>query len=353
MMSQGHQDKRAKVNMKGRKVASKCMTATLLLAFASLSFSLDRAATRFEFVQPHMGTTFRIICYAPDREIAQRASTIAFDRVASLDNIMSDYHAESELMLLCSKAGGPPVRISEELFCVLQQSQELARQTDGAFDVTIGPVSRLWRRARRRQEMPDPSRLSQALDLVSYQNLRLDPKQGTAQLLKEGMVLDLGGIAKGYAADEALRILKERGIKSALVAAGGDIAVSAPPPGSKGWTIGIGPLEPRDESPKRSLILHDAAVSTSGDAEQFVEIGGQRYSHIVNPKTGIGLKGRMSVTVVAPLGILSDSLATAVSVLGPERGLKLAESYRGTSAFFVEATEGKMRLFQSKGWNEN
>jgi thiamine biosynthesis lipoprotein len=258
---------------------------------------------------------------------------------------MSDYKPTSELMQLCARAGGPPVAVSEDLFRVLAAAQDLAERSDGAFDVTVGPVVRLWRRARRRHELPDPDRLAKALELVGCQKLRLDPKARTAELMKPGMLLDLGGIAKGYAADEALATLKRYGIESALVAGGGDIAVGSAPPGKAGWRIAIASLEPpgiaNPKSKIQNLLLRDAAVSTSGDAEQHVEIGGVRYSHIVDPKTGMALTGRSSVTIVAPNCTTSDGLATAVSVLGPERGLELVKDTPGAGVLFVkEAAEG-------------
>jgi thiamine biosynthesis lipoprotein len=275
-----------------------------------------------------MGTLFRIVLYAPDEAAAKKAADAGFERIAQLDNIMSDYKETSELMQLCQKAGGEPVKISEDLFFILSKSQDVAKQSEGAFDVTVGPVVRLWRRARRQKELPDKDRLAAALELVGYDKLKLDLKNRTAQLTKRGMLLDLGGIAKGHAADEAQAVLKKHGIKSALVAAGGDVVVSAAPPGTEGWTVGIAPLDHPDKPPTRFLLLKDAAVSTSGDAEQFVEIDGKRYSHIVDPKTGVGLIGHASVTVVAPNGTASDSLATAVSVLGPDKGLKLIDAGR-------------------------
>ena len=321
--------------------------ACLLLTAATRAFSSEPAGPRFEFSQAHMGTSFRIVLYAPDAATATRASNAAFDRITSLDNIMSDYQASSELMLLCQRAGGPPVNVSEDLFRILARSQEVARLTDGAFDITVGPVVLLWRRARRRREMPNAESLARALELVGYEKLRLDPRDGTAQLVKQGMLLDLGGIAKGYAADEAVALLKQHGIRSALVAAGGDIVVGRPPPGREGWRIGIAPLESPDQPPSRYLMLHDAAVSTSGDAEQFVELSGRRYSHVVDPKTGLGVVGRSSVTVIAQNGATSDSLATAVSVLGPKRGLELIRSTRGTAALIIQATEQGVRTYES------
>ena len=158
------------------------------------------------------------------------------------------------------------------------------------------------------------------------------------------MRLDLGGIAKGYAADEALRVLCTRGIDRALVDAGGDVVIGDPPPGRIGWRIGIAPLEV-DGAPSRYLTLAQSAIATSGDAFQFVEIGGQRYSHIVDPRTGFGLNHRQSVTVRARDGITADSLATAVSVLGPEEGLQLIKATGGARALIVEVVDGNVKEF--------
>ncbi len=164
------------------------------------------------------------------------------------------------------------------------------------------------------------------------------------------MQLDLGGIAKGYAADEALKVLNKHGIQSALVAAGGDIRVGDAPPGSNGWRVAIAPLKPGQEKPSEQLLLKNAAVSTSGDAEQYVEIDGKRYSHIVDPKTGIGLVGRMSVTVVARSGISSDSLTKVVCVLGPEKGMKLLETQEGVSARMLRLKGDEMETFTMKNF---
>ena len=166
------------------------------------------------------------------------------------------------------------------------------------------------------------------------------------------MSLDLGGIAKGYAADEAMAVLKEHGISRSLVAAGGDIAVGAPPPGMDGWVIAIAQLESVDAPLSRYLLLHDAAVSTSGDANQNVEIGGVRYSHIVDPRTGLALTGRSSVTVVAPDCTTSDGLATAASVLGPQEGLKLIDSTAGAAALFVKAEGERILSLETGRWNK-
>jgi thiamine biosynthesis lipoprotein len=320
----------------------------LLVIWAGAGEAVEPALGRYSFTEAHMGTRFKVILYAADEESANRAAKAAFRRIAALDGIMSDYRPASELMQLCKKAGGEPVPASQELFFVLQRAQDVARRSNGAFDVTVGPVVKLWRRARKLHEMPAADDLKQALSLVGYDKVRLDEKAGTVQLLTPGMQLDLGGIAKGYAADEALATLKSLGITRALVAAGGDIAVSDAPPDAAGWTVGIAPLEDPESKPKHVLLLKHQALSTSGDAEQYVEINGKRYSHIVDPHTGIGLVGRMSATVLAPNGITADSLTKVVAVLGPEKGFKIIEETEGVSGMMVRKTESGEETICSK-----
>jgi thiamine biosynthesis lipoprotein len=309
--------------------------------------SQENSLQRFEFTQPHMGTLFKIVFYASNAPSALRASQAAFDRIAELDRIMSDYQPSSELMQVSQQAGGPPARISDDLYRVLSAAQEIAQRSEGAFDITVGPVVRLWRRARRQHELPDPTRLAQALELVGYGKLRLDVRARTAQLLKPGMLLDLGGIGKGYAADETLRLLKQHGINRALVAAGGDIALGEPPPhaAAPGWTIAVASLDSPAQEPKRYVTLRNAGISTSGDLEQHVDIDGTRYSHIVDPKTGRAKTGRVSVTVIAPDDTTADALATAVCVLGLERGLKLIKSMPQTRALICQQTDGGPECF--------
>lgn len=302
---------------------------------------------RFESAETHMGSEFKITLYTPNESIARSASRAAFARIAALDATLSDYQPESELMRLCDHSGGGPVPVSADLFDVLDRSRAMFERSGGAFDATVGPAVRLWRRARRDRKMPDPGRLAQARALIGSDGLRLDPAARTARLMKPGMKLDLGGIAKGYACDQALAVLARAGIDSALVAGAGDIAVSGPPPGTDGWTVGVGPLESPGAPPRRFLTLKDSAVSTSGDAERFVEIDGKRFSHIVDPRTGLGVIDRSSVTVVAPDGATADSLATAVYVLGPVRGLPLVEATEGAAALIVRSSGNVTETYTS------
>ena len=306
------------------------------------------ALHRFEFKQPHMGTLFTITLYAQDEAAAREASDAAFAKVAALDHMMTDYDPESELMQLCQKPVGQPVRVSGELFDILQKSQRVAELSDGAFDVTAGPLVRLWRRARRTETLPLPEALARAREAVGWRNLKLEARDKTVTLTVPNMQLDLGGIAKGYAADAALAVLKHRGITRALVAASGDIAVGEAPPGAHGWRIGVGALDGGRDELARNLLLRNAAVSTSGDAEQFVEIGGKRYSHIVDPRTGMALTNQLQVSIIADRATDTDSLATAVSVLGVQRGLALVESQRGMAALILRKTGGAIETVASR-----
>jgi thiamine biosynthesis lipoprotein len=308
------------------------------------------ALTRFEYTQPHMGTTVRIVLYAAAGPEAERAAAAAFARIAELDATLSDYRPDSELSRLTRDAVGSPVKVSRDLFRVLDAAQGLAARTDGAFDITVGPLTRLWRRARRQVELPAPGELAAARALSRYTLLKIDPKARTASVARAGMRLDPGGIAKGFAADEALATLRGSGVERALVAVGGDLAIGHAPPGHTGWQVTLTGPGAADTAPGSPILVHDAGVSTSGDAEQWVEISGQRYSHIVNPKTGLGLTGHRSVTVVAGDAMTSDMLATAVSVLGPDDGLRLVDDTPGVAALIGTVSSGQESWRRSRAW---
>jgi thiamine biosynthesis lipoprotein len=310
---------------------------------------------RHEFESKHMGTTFRVVLYAPDRPTAENAARAVFARVDELERVMSDYDAKSELMRLCRANDadpGKPVPVGKDLFAVLQKSQEVSKKSDGAFDVTVGPLVRLWRDARRTQRLPDPNELAEAIARVGYKKVTLDPEARTVTLKVPGMRLDLGGIGKGYAADEGLAVLRNLGITRALVAASGDIAAGDPPPDKDAWVVEIAPLG--KGMPARRVKLANAAVSTSGDLYQFVEIGGVRYSHVLDPKTGVGLTGRRSVTVIAPRGAQADSLSKAASVLPPEKTLALIDSIDGAATYIAvkESDAAEVRVTASRRFAE-
>ncbi len=289
-----------------------------------------------------MGTLFRIQIYAESEDKAAAAAEAAFARIGELNGIFSDYEANSELMRFCHAPAGTPVALSDELFEILDHAQKLAARSDGAFDVTIGPLIRLWRLSHRDGRLPTQDQLATAFERSGYRKLVLDPQARTGTLTVDHMRLDLGGIAKGFAADEALQILRAHGFPRSLVAASGDIAIGDSPPGEKGWRIGLTSVASPEE-PDQFVLLANAAVSTSGDTQQFVEIDGTRYSHIVDPRTGLGLTERRSVSVVAPSAMETDSLATCLSVLGDVRSLSLDPSIVGVRLMKFEVE--KQTLF--------
>ncbi|MBN2021226.1 MAG: FAD:protein FMN transferase [Pirellulales bacterium] len=306
--------------------------------------------TRFERTGLEMAVPVRLLFYAPDEATANRAAETAFSRFRQLNAIMSDYDAQSELRKLGDLSGdGQFHPVGEDLWRVLAASREFSRQSDGAFDVTVGPVVRLWRRARRQHELPKPVQLAAARRAVGWELIELDEKRRAVRLAAPGMRLDLGGIAKGYAVDEALKAMAAVGVDRALIDAGGDIGLGAAPPDKPGWRIGVIRLE-ANGPPQHYVVLAHRAIATSGDTWQSVEINGKRYSHLVDPRTGVGLTDHSNVTVIASDATTADALASAVSVLGPEKGLALVDRTPGAAALVLRAPRGKLETYESKRW---
>ncbi len=256
---------------------------------------------------PIMGTTARIVAYTTDLQKGENAIKAAFDRADEISFICSDYNPESELMRLCRGPVNEPIPVSSTLATVLTHARSIAETTEGTFDPTLGGFTKLWRRSKRRNALPDPSLLEKARNAAGWTKFDVFLEEQTVIVKDENLLFDLGGIAKGYAADEMLRVIKAHGISSAMVAIAGDVRLGSPPPGRSGWAVGIRTLGADVEQ-----IIHVAncAVSTSGDIERYVDIEGTRYSHIIDPETGIGLTRRIAATVVAPTAVQSDPLAT-------------------------------------------
>ena len=310
---------------------------------------------RFSFAEAKLGTEFRLLIYAETEDRAAAAAQAAFRRVDELDAILSDYRADSELRRLAARGEGRAptdwVPVSPDLWAVLSRAREISVWSEGAFDVTVGPVVRLWRRAIRQSELPEPARLASALHAVGYGKLDLDPRTRSVRFRASGMSLDLGGIAKGYVVDEVARLLAARGLSRHLVDGGGDLRVGAAPPGGEAWIVSIdeGPVGPEAASPIH-LAVSDCAVATSGDRYRFVEIGGVRYSHLLDPRTGLGLRSAPQVTIVAPDAMTADALASTVSVLGSARGLVLLEGLSGVEGRIREGTGPEDGACQSGGF---
>jgi thiamine biosynthesis lipoprotein len=287
-----------------------------------------------------MGSFVAITVYAPDSDAAQRAVDDAYTRVEQLIAVYSDYDPHSELSRLCQSSGsGRAVAVSDDLWVVLYRAREMSQLTGGLFDVTIGPYKRLWRRSRRQRELPRPEHLAKAAAAVGWRHVELDARTRSVTLRAPGMDLDLAALAPGHIADEALRVLRERHrLPRALVDVSGDVVCGDPPPDRPGWRIATVPLRPQGP-PSSYLIVSNCSVSTSGDAFQFIEIDGVRYSHILDPRTGLGVTRPMRATVVARDGITADALATASCLLDPEAALRLIEQAGAQASLLISENE--------------
>ena len=323
----------------------------LLVCFAlCVSAFAEEKLQRFEFSETEMGLPFRIVLFAKNAATAKKASDAAFNRVKQLNDILSDYDSDSELSKLSRASGsGREVHVSDDLWNVLTRAQWFSEKSRGAFDITVGPVVNLWRYSRAVKRLPDPIKLEKARKAVGYQKIRLNTNEYTVELLVPDMRLDVGGIGKGYALDEAMKVLKTNGIARALVSGGGDMAVSEPPPGKDGWKIELGQVE--TNAAREFVLIKNCGLATSGDMFQRLEIDGKRYSHIVDPRTGIGLTDHSLVTVVAPNAMTADATSKPVSVLGPEDGLKFVDSIPGAAARIVRKPKEKVEVVFSHNFD--
>jgi len=279
----------------------------------------------YTFTQIHMAMPVRITVWAQGESQARRAGRAAFQRISDLVQVLSDYQPESELNRLLETGGvGLPDRgrvVSHDLLAVLSYSQEVFRLTGGAFDPSAGPLIELWKQARKAKELPSPSELDIALGRVGFDQIRIDSEAGEVRVLRAGVQLDLGAIAKGYIADSALQVLRDRGIDSACIEAGGDFVVGQSPPGTSGWKIDVPVLG--------ATRLENCGISVSGDTVQFAEIDSIRYSHVVDPRTGKPLTRRVMAVVIAPLAIQSDALATSACILEESEFEQFADGIPG------------------------
>lgn len=289
------------------------------------------ADSRYEFEQPLMGTLFRISCYAPSREKAEIAAKQAFTEAEKINDVASDYIADSELLSLSHQPVSTAIIISPLLFRLLSEAHSMAVLTNGAYDPTIGPLTKLWRESRRRKALPSPAVLAAARQSTGYTQLKFDEKTSSITLARPGMRLDLGGIAKGQAADAMLAVFVKYDLPSTSITAGGDVRLGAPPPGEKGWQVGVRTFDKDHDT--RILSLANCAVSTSGDLQQRITIAGVNYAHIIDPATGLGLTRPVAATVIAPTAARSDALATACCILSPAAAESLVHDQHGCTLY--------------------
>jgi FAD:protein FMN transferase len=307
-----------------------------------------------------MGTLCTIKLYAEDATKAADAAKAAFARIEEINQCASDYLPESELSRFNKAPAHQAMPVSADLFQLFASSLETARLTGGAFDITCAYAVQNWRRAKRQHKLPTAEATAHAVAMTGWQSLVLDKEKRTATKMKEGLLCDLGGIGKGYAANEALKVLRQHGITRAVVAASGDIAIGDAPPDKDGWDIGLRTFErPEDSDKLVHVTLKNCGCSTSGDLHQFLEIDGVRYSHIIDPQTGLGMTRRTACTVIAPDAALSDAFDTPLCLLGPKEGEKILPTLPGVQARWVTLDEAGMmdtivtadfpKLHQSQG----
>ena len=288
-----------------------------------------------------MGTFAHVVAVAEDSGTAKKCVRVALEEIRKVDALMSDYKSDSEISRTNSQAAEKPVSLSDYTYEVLQRSIEFSKMTDGAFDVTVGPLVALFRKAKESKVAPSKEEIELARSKVGFEKLKLDSENKTVQFSENGMLLDLGGIAKGYAIDKAIEAAQRCGAIGAMVDIGGDVrCFGLPPEGRDHWLIGLQDPNSAIEGIEGGgllvvLKITNAAVATSGDYQQFVLIEGKRYSHIMDRRTGTSAEGLSSVTIIADNATDADALATSVSVMGAEKGLALIEKLPGTEAMLI------------------
>ncbi len=309
----------------------------LLLLLAPLAAPAGEPL-RIENSLDAMGTTYTVVAYGADQNVLIAATEQAFEEVRRLDGMLSNYRPESEIGQVNRFGAERPVRVSPELFRLLSECVEYGRLSEGTFDITVGPLMRVWGFYKGTGRLPHRAEIRGSLTRVGYGNIVLDPKAQTVRLAKPGVDLDLGGVGKGYAVDRMVAILREYGVASALVTAGGSsIYALGSPPGEPGWKVKIrDPKKPRSTVDEQ--VLRDLSLSTSGNYEKFFRAGGKLYSHIMDPRTGYPAQGMLSVSVIAPRTLDSEVWAKPFYVLGRQWTAK--NKPKGFRVFLCEDTVG-------------
>ena len=324
---------------------------SFIVFFVCLVFVGDAQMSRFSFTESKMGAPFTIIFYSNDSVQAASIAKRCFVLVDSFNFIFSDYIDSSELSKLSKSAGlnSLPVSLSPAMYDILIQSKKAFDLSEGAFDITMGPLSKLWRKARRQHQFPADSTVKRIRNLIGFDKLVFDTLNKTIRLTQEGMQLDLGGIAQGYVAQKVINFLHLQGLNNALVNASGDIVVSGAPINKDGWVVGVNIPEKTAELLNQKLLLKNRAITTSGDAYQYIEKDGIRYSHIINPASGYGVTFQRNVTVIAADGTTADWLATACSILSLKKAKKLA-FLLGAEVLIAEIKRGRLLFNSTKGF---
>lgn len=318
--------------------------------FITICFAASAQYKKYNFLQPKMGSPFNIVIYSRDSVAAENAAAKTFIMIDTLNEIYSDYLPDSELNRLCDASGtGEWVKVSETLFTILQNACRASEKSFGSFDVTMSPVIRLWRAARREKRLPDTDSLAAAKQRTGYKFIQFNTEQKSIRLQKPGMQLDLGGIAKGETAQRAYERLCQLGFPFTLIDAGGDIVAGDVPLNVAGWSVSIN-LPESEDLMNQQLLLRNKAVTTSGDLYQHLELNGVRYSHIIDPATGWALTNSRNVTVIAANGADADWLTKACSILPIKKALKMIKQFSPAEVQIGILENGKPRFYRSPGF---
>jgi thiamine biosynthesis lipoprotein len=339
------------------RIFSRNIVILVCLSFTAVSFFSCSGRERADAdsgYQMIMGTFVHIVAVAENSDSAEKCVRAAIDEIRKVDDLMSDYKSDSEISRVNREAFEKAVQVSDSTYEVLQRSVEFSEMTGGAFDITVGPLVALFRKAKESKVAPGEEQIALAKSKVGFEKLKLDSENKTVQFSENGMLLDLGGIAKGYAIDKAIEAAQRCGAIGAMVDIGGDVrCFGLPPKGRDHWLIGL--QDPNSaiegiEGGGLLLILKviNAAVATSGDYQQFVLIEGKRYSHIMDRRTGKSAEGLSSVTVITDNATDADALATAASVMGAEKGLALIEKLPNTEAILI-SPQPKSEIIKTSG----
>ena len=282
-----------------------------------------------------MGSSFEITVVALDEDFAKESLAIAKKEIIRIENLISSWDQKSETSRINRNAGIAAVEVSKELFDLIFRAQQISKLSSGAFDLTFAAIDKLWNFDGRESEMPNPDTLKASVFNIGYQLIELDEESLTVFLPKKGMKIGFGAIGKGYAADRAKQLLVERGVLGGIINASGDMNTWGTKPDGSSWTIGI--VNPMNNKKVFSWFsLEHNAVVTSGDYEKFTQINGRRYSHIIDPRTGIPSQGIVSCTVFAGKAELADAIATAIFVMGVESGLFLIDQLPDIEAILID-----------------
>ncbi|WP_457269999.1 FAD:protein FMN transferase [Pedobacter sp. UYEF25] len=283
-----------------------------------------------------MGNRFEFTVIADDSDSGNHAIDLAIAEVSRIERLLTTFSDQSETNLINKSAGLTPVKVSNEVFLLIERSLKISGITDGAFDITYGSIDKsLWNFDLTMKKLPDSETALKSVDLIDYRNVILNKKNSTVFLKNKGMRIGFGGIGKGYAADMAMKTLKEAGIKSGIVNAAGDLITWGKQLNGKNWTVGI--ADPNQTSrPFSSLNISNMAIATSGNYEKFITIDGKRYSHTIDPKTGLPVTGVKSVSVICPSAELADALATPIVVMGVNVGVNLINQLQQVACIVID-----------------